>query len=123
VATPAEVAPEHDFNSLDYPTAAKPPSERKSEFSELPNTPSVNESRFRSWFWVLIPHTGEQVEPGKRMRIGFCLYTELLSMMPDAEAVAHALFDVVAAGHETGVVADAAAFAALVEKYNAVAQS
>jgi hypothetical protein len=58
-----------------------------------------------------------QVEPGTRLKAGFYFNTELLPLLPDDEAVAHALFEV-AVRHET-VPRNPQAFSALVDKYAA----
>jgi hypothetical protein len=55
-----------------------------------------------------------QVEPGKRIKVGFFISNHLLPV-PDAEAIAHALFDI-ATGREP-IPRDGEALHALLEKY------
>jgi len=55
-----------------------------------------------------------QVEPGKRIKIGFFLANHLVPV-PDAEAVAHALFDV--ASERVPIPRNGQALHALLKKY------
>ena len=60
-----------------------------------------------------------QVEPGKRIRAGFFIPTQALPV-PDAESVAHALFEI-ATGREP-IPHGGEALGALIEKYTSRSQ-
>jgi hypothetical protein len=63
-----------------------------------------------------------QVEPGTRVKAGFFLHAELWPLLPDNEAVAHALFDVaIAAVGSKPVEFDQ--LQSLIERYSAMQQT
>jgi len=57
-----------------------------------------------------------QVEPGKRLRVGFFINNEFLPV-PDAESVVHALFEI--ATHREPVPPNSEMLGTLIEKYTA----